>query len=148
MNYPKYDLINTPENTRFYFISIGSKEDIELSVLFTLVNDGFYNLAFGRITAENEIDDLIVVNNGDRDKILATVAEAAFTFFNTYPDAIVYFSGSTESRTRLYKRAISLNLNELEQTFTIYGITQAAEFTPEVFVNNKNYNGFLVTKKI
>ena len=117
MNYSTYNLINNLGNTKFSLVSSGSKGDIELAILFTPLGDGLYNLALGRIISETEIDDLAVVNNGDRYKILATVVQAALSFFDSYPQAVIYFSGSTEARIRLYKRVISLNLNELEQTF-------------------------------
>lgn len=65
-----------------------------------------FNLAFGDIDTDGGIDDYHVTDNGDRNKILATVANAVDEFTRRYPMRWVYFRGSTEERTRLYRMAV------------------------------------------
>jgi hypothetical protein len=63
---------------------------------------GIYNLAFGDINVEGEIDDLTISDNGDRNKILATVAKSVDEYTKRFPGRWIFFKGSTPERTRLH----------------------------------------------
>lgn len=147
MHYPKYDIQATRGNTRFSFVSTGPKGDIQLFVLFKLIDEvqSIYNLELGPLNSKGEIDDLTVIANGDRNKILATVTACVFLFFKKYSSAIIYFTGSTSARTRLYQRAIHLNISQLQSELIIWGETDNRE--PELYVPGKNYDGFFVVRK-
>lgn len=67
------------------------------------------------------MDDLAVSNNGDSEKVLATVIGAVYTFYDEYPDAWIFASGSTRARTRLYKMGITKYYNEIKDDLEIYG---------------------------
>ena len=114
MNYPRYQTLTvSPDYTIYTFTSSGLKGDFEIEVQFIPIEDtNYYNLGFGALDDNRQIDDTIVLNNGDRDKILATVAGFVKEFLDKYTKARVAFTGSTPSRTRLYRRALSLNLDE------------------------------------
>jgi hypothetical protein len=60
----------------FEFISEGPKGAITKSVQYKeMPTAGVYNLGFGDVNVlTDEINDLIVTNNGDSQKVLATVA--------------------------------------------------------------------------
>ena len=74
-----------------------------------------YNLAFGDYNEKTgQVNHIAVTNNGDSKKVLATVIQALYIFFNRYPTCIVIAKGSTKSRTRLYRMGI--------QTLTIYNL--------------------------
>lgn len=77
------------------------------------------NLAFGDVSDKGEIDDLVVSNNGDRNKVLATVAYVIGIYLSRYPNRIIRFEGSTEERNRLYRMAVGLNLEELSSAYEI-----------------------------
>ena len=79
-----------------------------------------YNLSFGDIKENGELDDLTISNNGDRNKILATIVKVVVEYSYKFPDRFIFFQGSTEQRTRLYRIAVSLNLEELSEIFEIY----------------------------
>ncbi|WP_440590452.1 DUF6934 family protein [Nibrella viscosa] len=51
--------------------------------------------------------DLVISNNNDMPKVLATVAQTLVAFFRLRPTSSVIFRGSTPSRTRLYRMAIA-----------------------------------------
>ena|SRR5690606_32874179 len=109
--------------------------------------DQVYNLAFGDVDENGEVDDYKVSDNGDRNKILATVVAAVSKYTERYPNRYVYFQGSTLERTRLYRMAISINLEELSKSFDIYCQTQdGTQFVH--FSRNMPTNGFLVKRKI
>jgi hypothetical protein len=129
MNYPKYDFTSSTENITFEFISNGSNGSIEKAIMYQCISEEtqVYNLCFGdnkgidQETGELNIDDITVSNNGDLEKILATVASSAYIFAETYPDRLIFFKGSTPARTRLYRRAICKEFNYISKTFAIFG---------------------------
>jgi hypothetical protein len=146
MKYELYTGIVMSDNfSRFDFVSNGKKGAIRKRVSFTFTDvENVYNLAFGDLGEDGEIDDLSVSDNGDRNKVLATVSYIVEAYTNQYPDRLIYFEGSTESRTRLYRMAIGLYLEELSLRFEIYGRVDQ-QIIP--FTKGLEVNGFLVTKK-
>lgn len=109
-----------------------------------VMNGSVYHLVFGNLVAENEIDDFSIDDNGDRNKILATVVRAVDEYTKRYPERTIYFRGSNAARTRLYRMAIGLNLEELTLTFDIYGET-ANGVVP--FRKNLEVAAFLIKRK-
>ena len=147
MNYPKYQLKAERNLTTFEFVSVGRKGNIKKVVLFRETNlKGVFNLGFGdKNEATNDVDDLAISDNGDSEKVLATVASTVYAFYTKFPDALIYIVGSTPTRTRLYQIGISKNLPEISDDFYIYG--QINEDDWEDFTVNKNYLAFLIQKK-
>lgn len=94
----KYLLKSESNFTRFEFISEGSKGAIRKLIEFQETTDSeIFNLAFGDYNKNsNEIDDLIVSDNGDTEKILGTVVSALYVFLNEFPNVYVYATGSTK----------------------------------------------------
>lgn len=147
MNYPGYNVEVSSTFSEFEFTSNGSNGDVKNLVKYSLVptkDDSiiFYNLAFG-VNIGDIIDDSAIINNGDRDKILATVARTAYVFTDEINEFII-FKGSTPARTRLYQMAISKTLEVLLIDWHIWGMfeNQWVEFQ-----KNINYNSFLVKRK-
>jgi len=56
------------------------------------------------LTPDGSIDDTVKSNNGDILKVLATVVQIARIFISQFPNAEIFFIGSTDERTRLYAR--------------------------------------------
>jgi hypothetical protein len=115
-------------------------------VIFTTIEPpDIYNLAFVDIDPQTgEQSDLITTNNGDSQKVLATVAATVLDFTDSYPNALVYATGSTSARTRLYRMGIANNLNKIKEKFEVLGYTndQWSEFQKGV-----DYQAFLVKRK-
>lgn len=129
----------------YAFNSLGPKGSIRKIVQFQEAENKTYNLAFGNRNPDGTLDDLTVNDNKDRDKILATVGCIVSEFVKHHSDCYVFFSGSTKSRTRLYRMAISINYQDLSQTLEIWGINE--NFQPEQFQPINTYFGFLVKHK-
>jgi hypothetical protein len=146
MNVPKYTLKAEADLTIFEFISEGPKGTIPKLIVFTETNlKGFYNLAFGdKDEVTGKINDKIVSNNNDTEKVLSTVVSAIFTFTDKYPDAWVYATGSTASRTRLYRMGINKYLKEVEAKFYIF-----CEFGDDwlPFEKETDFEGYAVKRK-
>jgi|SRR5690606_21050432 len=148
----KYEIYNNyvaaDDLSVFDFISSGRHGAIQKRIVFMPTELGHvYNLAFGDVDENGEVDDYIVSDNGDRNKILATVVAAISKYTERYPGRYVYFQGSTMERTRLYRMAIGINLDELSETFEIFCQTEdGTQFVR--FAQNIQTNGFLVKRKI
>ncbi|MCY7293059.1 MAG: hypothetical protein LH615_12840 [Ferruginibacter sp.] len=146
MKLPKYQLTSDEKLSTYEFISEGPKGMILKRIQFTLINQNdIFNLAFGDINKESgELDDIIVSNNGDGEKVLSTVVSAVYAFCDKNPDAWIFASGSTTSRTRLYQMGISKYLEYINEDFVVYGILEEEW---EEFQTGKNYGSFLAKKK-
>lgn len=147
MKYDVYlDFKYTDDYDAFDFLSIGKKGPVSKRITFTNTeHESIYNLAFGDIDENGDIDDFKVSDNGDRNKILATVAYVVEVYTNKFPERWILFRGSTKERTRLYRMAIGLNLEELTIKFDIYGLTQTGMI---IFCKNMETNAFLIKRKI
>ena len=146
MKLPRYQLKTGDKLTIFEFFSDGPKGRIPKLVQFTPSNlKDLYNLAFGdKDHKTGLINDTIISNNGDSEKVLATVVATVYAFTDKYPDAWAYATGSTKSRTRLYRRGINKYLSEVKGDFEVYGEINE-EWEP--FKENVEYDGFLVKRK-
>lgn len=142
----KYEVEFGADSRVFEFDSEGPKGKIRKIVQYSDTHlKGFYNLGFGdKNTLNNSINDLIVTNNSDSQKILATVAATLFVFTDHYPDAYVLAAGSTLARTRLYRIGITNNLEQIKKDFFIYGLKQNDW---EEFKKDVTYEVFLVKRK-
>ncbi|GGH74217.1 hypothetical protein HNQ91_003820 [Filimonas zeae] len=150
MKYEKYDDVKVSSDRLEYgFISYGPKGAIQKIIHFDFIEEvGVYNLAFGNLKPDGSIDDLSVNDNQDRNKILATVVYSVSLFCKEYPHAWIYFSGSTAHRTRLYRMAIAVNLDELSADFEILGLVKDMEgFVHIPFRKGIDYFGFLIRRK-
>ena len=147
MHYPRYDYSAENELSIFEFDSIGNKGKITKIVQYTEMSvKGYFNLGFGDLDiATREINDGVVTNNGDGQKVLATVVSTVYAFTGKNPEAYIYATGSSESRTRLYRMGITNNLEELKKDFYVFGLRNDQVF--ERFIIGEDYLGFLVTRK-
>jgi len=146
MKLPRYELKAESSLMVFEFRSEGGKGQIpKLIKLSETALKGFYNLAFGDKNLDTgDIDDLVVSNNGDSEQVLATVVSAVYAFTDHENDAWVYATGSTKSRTRLYRMGITKYLDEIKQDFHVFGLLNGewVYFEKEV-----DYTAFVVRRK-
>lgn len=106
-----YEFVVTDEACTFQFTSVGKKPIVKCVVYHRTNIPGFYNLAMGGLLPDGKLDVEVVSDNGDRNKILATVIQPLFTFLEAHPTDFVFFTGSTPTRTRLYQILTSHELD-------------------------------------
>ena len=151
MNEDRYtEIKNDPDYTVFKFVSEGRYGKLTKIVRFDALKrrNNTFNLALGTLLNDGEVDFTSITNNGDRNKILATVAKIIYTVIEKYPDMDIYVTGSDSRRTLLYQRAIIYAYKELIETFNIYGVLINDEMIDyEPFDRSKNYLGFLIERK-
>lgn len=146
MNLPQYKTNPDEDLHSFSFISEGKNGKIEKVIRYEKITDDVFNLGFGdKDPITGKINDKVVTNNGDTEKVLATVVSTVFTFTERNPNAYIYATGSNHVRNRLYRRGITKYLSEALDTFPIYGMLPNQEF--EIFNPNTDYVGFLLHLK-
>jgi hypothetical protein len=157
MIHPKYDLSANADFTVFEFVSTGKNGPIQKAIKYSqTLNEGVYNMGFGDIVSSNEatgeveIDDISISNNGDLQKVLATVAWSAYAFTGRYPKAFVLFGSSNPAKTRLYRMALSRNLAEISETFLLFGAVRNAQgqLANVPFDPAMDAEGYFVRRKI
>ena len=145
MNADKYPVLAFEDSTRFEFLSEGPKGTIKKVVHYQFMAGQVFNLAFGDWNEEQRsISDLSRSNNGDRDKVLATVAFTLIEFIHYHLPATVFIKGSTGSRTRLYQIGIKNSWLEISHFFNVKGYRNDGW---EDFATAKNYDAFTLSAK-
>lgn len=146
MNLPRYEYVTESEAEFFKFTSEGIKGNIKKLVVYTqTLERSIYNLAFGDYNEDNDsINDEVITDNKDMQKVLATVASTLYIFADKHPNTWVYATGSSEARTRLYRIGITTNLEEILQDFEVYGLNDQ---TWKAFKKDEEYQAFLVKRK-
>jgi hypothetical protein len=145
MKLERYELKAEKSLMVFEFVSVGPKGQIKKLIQYSETNlKDFYNLGFGdKDELTGEIDDKVITNNGDSQKVLATVAATVYAFTDKYPDSWIYATGSNNIRTRLYRMGITNNLLEIQKDFDVYGLK---ENQWEKFEKGISYDAFLVKR--
>jgi hypothetical protein len=152
MNLDRYECTAGPQFKRFSFQSIGPNGTI-MKVVDYIEIPGIYlpdgrpvvNLRLGDWDEQKQhVDDLIVSNNRDREKVLATVASTIISFTEKHGKIPVFAEGSSPAKTRLYQMGINAHLEAIESLFWVYGRIGEdwQSFKPGI-----NFNAFLVIKK-
>ena len=152
MNLDRYNCLADPHYNSFTFQSIGPNEAIKKIINYKKIPDSFLtdgspviNLGFGDWDeVAGKVDDAIISNNQDRDKILATVASTTIAFTDVHGKLPVYAQGSSPAKTRLYQMGINAHYEEVMCLFWVYGLKHGEWriFTPGV-----NFEAFLVIRK-
>jgi len=146
MNLPQYKTNPDEDLHSFSFISEGKNGKIEKVIRYEKITNDVFNLGFGdKDSITGKINDKVVTNNGDTEKVLATVVLTIFMFTDKYPDAYIFATGSTPARTRLYRRSIFKFIEEAKENFNLYGVLDDQQ--TEVFIPNKDYKGFVIQRK-
>lgn len=100
----------------------------ELHVLITKHNDPnlprVYNLAFGTLDSNGEIDDNTILGHQNNGKVFSTVLLFAITFLqtNNTKSYSIGIDGSNETRAYLYHRMFRYNYKNLSDLVVIIGV--------------------------
>jgi hypothetical protein len=148
MTIAHYNYLVSEDFLKFEFFSEGPKGKIRKAIQFKRINlQGrlVFNLGFGDMDESGGLSDLVVSDNHDAEKVLATVAHAVIKITIIYPEALVVAEGSTPSRTRRYQMGINKFWKEIEPDFKVFGLVKEGSFEP--FRSGKNYLALAVTRK-
>lgn len=146
MNQASYPFKKFKRELLFEFESVSDTKTIKKVIAYELVDESqmIFNLSLVDKDENGSVSDMVVSNNQDMGKVLATVIQTFPTFFAEFEDSRIYFSGSTPVRTRLYRIVIAKFHQNFEREYSIFGfINQIAE----PFQKGRNYEAFLISKK-
>jgi len=146
MKLDHYDLRVGHDLFTFEFVSEGKCKVIKGIDFQKMHLPNLYNLVLGDKNPDTgELDDMVVTNNGDTEKVLATVAAAVYDFTEIYPEAWISASGSTKARSRLYRMGINKYFDVAQENFDIMGKHQNGRM--ELYQKDKDYHAFVVHRK-
>ncbi len=138
-------------STLYHFVSKGRRR-IDKAVEFAPIPFGnLYNLAFGDLLVNGDIDDLAISNNGDILKLLSTIIYIVKNFTKDNPAAKIYFKGSPLERTALYQRIIKNYISDFKKEFVVAVLVNVAAELNEVDFDPKHKNqcvAFFVKRKL
>jgi hypothetical protein len=138
-----------PAARRYVFISIGKKRIEKVVDFVPLKAKNIMNLGFGDLMADGSINYKANSNNGDIIKVLATVVDILRHFTTRHPEIVIFFTGSTTERTRLYTRILKTYYALFSKDFIVYGIkgtdddNEIIQFDPH---SNIEYLAFLIKR--
>ena len=141
-----YNYDSAENSLYFEFQSISSTKTIQKIVVYTPIDNrsNIYNLALGDLLENGEVSDSIVSDNGDLERVIATIVQTMLDFFRKYPDCSIYFKGNTPERTRLYRIIINKEFAEATKIFQLFGIINS-KIT--VFEPNIPFESFVIKLK-
>ena len=145
MEKPSYHFKVSSDALVYEFESVSSEKIIKKIVIYEPLDDDLYHFGFGDLTEQGDIDYKVQSKNQDMDKVLMTVVKTMFLFFEKYPDKQLVFGGSTELRSRLYRKIIAKFIENIELYFEVQGFMNDGE--QESFQKNRDYYAFLISQK-
>lgn len=137
------------ESKRYIFISDGKKRIAKVVDFVPLGMGNIFNLGFGDLLPDGSMDDKINSNNGDIIKVLATIVDILKHFTTQYPQAEIYFQGSSKERSKLYTRIVKTYYSIFSKEFAIACVLESKKdiqilpYDPRV---DKEYLGFLIKR--
>lgn len=129
----------------YQFVSRGKREVTKIVELVETDQENVFNLSLGDLI-NGKISYTNITANKDVDTVMTTIADIVLSFTAVNPERMVYVTGNTDVKTRLYQIYISKKLEKVLEKFHIAG--RKIDGTGfEVFEKGKNYNAFLVKRR-
>ena len=147
MKHDIYELLVVSGNLGMIdFVSAGPQRRIVKRIrIYSTPKPEIFHVLLADVGRGGKSDDMAMNNNGDRDRILATVVYVIELYTLRYPERWIYFSGNTKLKNRLYRMFINKRLGMLASNFYIYGDVnkEIKPFSPGV-----DADGFLVKRML
>ena len=150
MRHEFYDY-SQDEKGRYRFTSRGKRAIVKIVEFALTSRTHLRNLWFGDMLSNDTIDDMVISNNGDIRKVLATVIKIIREFTLEQPHITVVFKGSTVGRMDLYHRILKTHYAELRSEFIISAFVLEENAYTEVLFDpdsNAEYWAFFIKKNI
>ena len=98
-----------------------------------------YNLAFGPIGHDDQIDDNIKLRHQNHSKLFSTIISAGITFLGNNKEKFLGIDGSDNAKAYMYYRCIQNNYDYLNQYLNIYGVKYYVRILREPNENNGSF---------
>lgn len=131
----------------FEFESVSETKRIIKRVKFDILNKAsqFYNLALTDVVKAGVTSDIVVSDNADMPKVMATVIHCLLQFLENHPSATVLVRGNSPARNRLYRAVINREISNVKNFLEIYG-TDGTDAEP--FRTNTHYEAFFIKLRL
>jgi len=142
----KYDRVHALQYT---FISLGKREIVKMVEFTPTSVKNVFNLGFGDLLPNGEIDDMVNSNNGDIIKIFATIIHILQDFTEQNPSFEILFLGSTPQRTSLYNRMLKTYYQSFSEKFEITAAVRTKNGSTHVPfdpIGTNSYHSFLIKR--
>jgi hypothetical protein len=133
--------LNVKINFEDLYETVTMDTDLRSSVFATVLKDGtttrlgiqisskvhplmpnVYNLAFGPIGENNQIDDQAKLTHRNHSKVFSTIIFSGLSFLTEHKNKYLGIDGSNNARAYLYYRCIQNNFDYLKSFFKIFGV--------------------------
>jgi hypothetical protein len=138
-----YQYFTFSDQPYYYFESEGKQGKIAKIVMFTRLNNKYWNLGFGDLEGA-QINDSVVSNNHDIVKLISTIAQIAYDFSNKFQLRGLEINPVDEKRKSLYNHIFRRNYEAIYANFHIIGVYEDVE---EDYLPTKNYDLFRLKRK-
>lgn len=140
-----YPVYADADRLYFDFLSVSAEKTVRKAVFFTPLSEHkVFNLALVDVRPDGSVCDKTISNNGDLEKIMATVIHCVARFFEFYPQADIHIQANTPARNRLYRIIISKELSRIKKYYEIYGMTDSVA---EPFEPGREYRLYTIKLK-
>ena len=146
MDQPVYDVKVLENGCRFDFLSIGYTATHK-AILYQETEIPFlYSLTLAEVQQDGRLSTIINNSNADMEPTMATISNTIETFTAAHPRAVVGFMGNTDAKTRLYRIAISRDLDRFLERYLIWGV-RSDNGKRELFKPDQPYQYFFVSSR-
>src|SRR5580658_8429226 len=91
---------------QYRFVSHGKERIEKIAEFRSTPKENVFAFAFGDLQADGTVDVYAISNNGDMLRVLATIISILNRFLTDHSKATVFFTGSTDNRSRIYQRIL------------------------------------------
>jgi hypothetical protein len=129
-----YEILTiAPDYSKATFHSIDAdNKPVLLKIAITPVDNphlpNVYNLGFGPIDPDGEIDDKARISHKDRNKVYSTLIFFGYNFLLQNPKHTIGLDGSDLIRAVIYHRIFQTNREYLEDYFVALGVDNCVRF--------------------
>lgn len=95
---------------------------IEVSALGDPLLPNVFNLAFGPMLANGDIDDTAQINHLNISKVFSTILLFGLSYLQANPEITIGVDGSNDTRAYLYHRMFRINKEYLDEYFVPIGV--------------------------
>lgn len=128
----------------YIFESTGRNGVILKYVQFYEKEKGVFNLGFGDLQKDG-VSDTSISNNDDLQKVMNTIGQIIYHFFEKNQDAIIEMTPIDAKRSRLYHTIFQRRFSEINRIFVLEGLTEWDNW--RLFELTENYQKFRLSKK-
>jgi len=95
---------------------------IEISPLGDPLLPNVFNMAFGPLSQNRDIDDIAKINHQNKDKVFSTILLFSLVYLQSNPEITIGIDGSNDIRAYLYHRMLLTNREYLNEYFVTIGV--------------------------